>query len=115
MLMNKRVVYIAGKMAGLPDKGRVAFMEAQARLQQLGCVVLNPAVLPDGMPGNRYMPICLAMISQADALVLLDGWEDSPGANLEKEYAEYQKIQVYHMRSEEAIASLNRRASDDLT
>lgn len=97
--MRKCIAYIAGKMTGLPDKGWATFTKAHNRMQQLGYVVLNPAVLPEGMPGNRYMPICLAMISQADMLVLLDGWEDSPGANVEKAFAEYQKIPVYNMSS----------------
>lgn len=89
------VVYIAGKMNGLPDKGGKAFADAQERLERMGVTVLNPACLPDGMPGDRYMPICLAMVGQADAMVMLPGWEDSPGALIEKALAEYQKKQVY--------------------
>lgn len=97
--MRKYSVYIAGKMTGLPDKGRAAFAEAEDLLSKLGFVVLNPSCLPDGLPGNKYMPICMSMIDAADNLVLLDGWEDSPGAKLEKAYAEYQRIPVYLMRS----------------
>lgn len=89
------VVYIAGKMTGLPDKGRQMFAAAQAKLEGMGMTVLNPACLPDGMPGDRYMPICLSMVEQADELVLLPGWEDSPGARIEKAMAEYQKKRVY--------------------
>lgn len=89
------VVYIAGKMNGLPDKGRKAFEEAETTLKSLYLTVINPHCLPDGMPGNRYMPICLAMVNAADVLVLLDGWEDSPGALLEKAYAEYQGRKVF--------------------
>lgn len=88
-------VYIAGKMNGLPDKGRKAFEEAEEKLKAMGFTVLNPACLPDGLPGNRYMPICLTMVNVADALVLLDGWEDSPGARLEKAFAEYQGKTVF--------------------
>ena len=90
-------VYIAGKMAGLPDKGVAAFAEAEKALKDWGLVVLNPAVLPNGLPGNSYMPICLGMVEAADALVLLPGWEDSPGARLEKAYAEYQHKPVYDL------------------
>ena len=98
-MMRKDSVYIAGKMTGLPDKGRAAFAKAEAHLAKMGFVVLNPSCLPDGLPPNRYMPMCMAMIDAADNLVLLDGWEDSPGAKLEKAYAEYQKIPVYLMRN----------------
>lgn len=88
------VVYIAGKMNGLPDKGREAFAAAEAELENRRMTVLNPARLPDGMPEERYMPICLAMVEQADAVAMLPGWEDSPGAMIEKAYAEYQKKRV---------------------
>jgi len=35
------------------------------------------------------MRICLSMIDSADGIYLLPGWEDSPGAQIEKAYAEY--------------------------
>ncbi|MBE5801084.1 MAG: DUF4406 domain-containing protein [Clostridiales bacterium] len=88
-------VYIAGKMAGLPDKGRVAFDRAENQLVGLGHQVLNPARIGDGLPKAAYMPICLSMIQQAQALVLLEGWESSPGARLERAFAEYQEMPVY--------------------
>ena len=84
------IVYIAGKMTGLPDKGRAAFLQAEQKLKALGHVVLNPAVLPDGLLQHQYMPICLSMLEQADAIYLLENWRDSPGAKLELEYARYQ-------------------------
>jgi len=88
------VVYIAGKMMGLPDKGREKFNRAEERLIKKGYVVLNPARLPDGMPLERYMPICLAMLEASDAIYLLDNWEDSFGAKLENQYAVYQDKQT---------------------
>ena len=91
------IVYIAGKMTGLPDKGRSAFMKAEEVLSGKGYIVLNPSVLPDGMEPDQYMPICMAMLEQADAIVLLDGWEDSMGASLEHAYAAYQGKTVLTM------------------
>ena len=87
-------VYIAGKMTGLPDKGRRMFMQAEQIMTEFGWNVLNPARLPDGLPGNKYMPICMAMVNAADMLMLLPGWETSPGAQLEAQYATYQGIPV---------------------
>lgn len=89
------IVYIAGKMTGLEDYGRVAFDRAENQLAGLGHQVLNPARIGDGLPKAAYMPICLSEIQQAQALVLLEGWESSPGARLERAFAEYQEMPVY--------------------
>ena len=81
------VYYLAGPMTGLEDLGRARFNEAEARLRRDGCKVLNPACLPVDLPGRVYMPICLAMIRESDVVIMLDGWEDSKGARLERDYA----------------------------
>ena len=90
------IVYLAGRMYGLPDYGRKQFAEAEERLKRMGHTVLNPASLPIGMPDEKYMPICLAMIDQADAVYLLNGFNDSPGARLESEYAGYQRKKIVY-------------------
>lgn len=91
--------YIAGKMSGLPDKGRRLFHQAEEVLQELGWQVLNPARLPDNLPDNKYMPICLAMLTAADTVMLLPGWENSRGARLEAQYAVYQHMPVVVVES----------------
>ena len=83
------VIYIAGPITGRPDYIE-RFCEAQLNLEADGWIVLNPADLPPGMPADRYMPICLAMLQQADAIYMLDGWEYSEGANIELQFAQYQ-------------------------
>lgn len=87
-------LYISGKMTGLPDFGRKTFSDAAQRITSDGHIVLNPGILPLGLDKSDYMPICLAMLDAADAIYLLNGWDDSPGAILEKRYAEYQGKQV---------------------
>lgn len=84
------IIYIAGPMKGVENANRPAFAEAAERLRSLGYVVLNPAVLPVGMPLERYMPICLAMVQAADIICMLDGWGRSRGANIELDFAKYQ-------------------------
>lgn len=89
------IIYIAGKMRGLPDLGRAKFDATAERLREQGHIVLNPADVPSGMPIDRYMPICLAMVNAADAVYMLKGWGTSPGATLERMYAEYQGKKVF--------------------
>ncbi|EII9945186.1 DUF4406 domain-containing protein [Escherichia coli] len=88
--MVKRVlkIYIAGPMTGYPDYNRAAFNAKASELMAEGHIVLNPAVLPGGLCQSEYMDICLAMVRSADAIYLLNRWEDSVGARAEHALAE---------------------------
>lgn len=89
------IVYLSGKMTGLEDMGRGYFKEKTKEYEHKGNIVINPGILPLGLKGESYMPICLAMLDAADAVVMLDGWDGSAGANLEKDYAIYNGKGVY--------------------
>lgn len=78
--------YIAGKITNNPNY-RQQFAEAEKQLLQEGHHVMNPAALPYGFDYEDYMTVCFAMIDVCEALYMLDGWTDSPGANREHERA----------------------------
>lgn len=83
-------VYIAGKINGLPNY-RHRFVKAEYKLMYDGYTkIMNPAVLGEEFNYEAYMPICLSMLDQCDAIYLLDNWKDSQGARLEYEYAKLQ-------------------------
>ena len=77
------IVYIAGPMSGCDSHNRVAFNTKENELTQKGRVILNPAILPDGLTHEQYMGICLAMVDVADAIYMMSGWEESKGAKAE--------------------------------
>lgn len=89
-------IFLSGRISGLEYTYKEIFNRAYEKLADQGNIVLNPATLPRGLDDNSYMPICLTMLNACDAIYLLDGWEESKGANLEKAFAEYQgKIVLY--------------------
>lgn len=90
------VIYIAGKVGGLPDLGRSKFKAAEERINGLGHTAINPALLPTCMDDKRYLPICVAMIDAADAIYMLDNWTDSAGARAEYTYAVRQGKPVFY-------------------
>lgn len=74
------IVYIAGKITG--DKNyKEKFQKAEEYLTELGYTALNPAWLPStGLEYEQYMRIGAAMLTEADAIYLLQDYKDSPGA-----------------------------------
>ena len=88
--MKRPKIYIAGKIAGDPTH-KDKFERIQKDLEAEGYVVLNPAVLPEGLSAADYMRIRFAMIDTADAVAFIEGFFDSPGAMLELEYCKHVK------------------------
>lgn len=80
---RKPVVFIAGPMTGYHNFNRSEFNTEAGILEERGFTVLNPAILPDGLLHEQYLHITLAMLEQADAVFLLNGWEKSTGATRE--------------------------------
>lgn len=81
-------VYIAGKITGDPNY-KAKFERAKTELEKQGNVVLNPAMLPEGMTPADYMRICFAMIDCADVVAFLPDYYESRGAWLEYRHCQY--------------------------
>lgn len=94
---KKLKVYIAGKITG--DKNYwIKFRAVECEIVKAGAIALNPANLPEGMAGGDYMPICMAMIDQADAVFFLPDWKESAGATLEHDYCRYAGKRVEYLK-----------------
>lgn len=95
-------IYIAGPMRGHECYNFEAFFVAAHILKQAGFEVINPAQVDtekmfDGWQytSDKYPDVILEdlqFVRTVDVIVLLDGWEESPGANVELAFAKALKI-----------------------
>lgn len=84
--------YISGPIMGNPDYKK-QFAWAQKTLTRMGYDVINPAALNQVVPieelsYDTIMEIDMLLLSKADYLIQLPGWENSKGANRELGYAQ---------------------------
>ena len=81
-------VYIAGPITGRDDYEE-KFFDAEARLKEIGLEPMNPIRegLVEGWNYKDYIDRGLRMLMECDAVLLLEGWENSVGAKLEERYA----------------------------
>jgi hypothetical protein len=82
--------YVSGPMRGYDNYNFEAFIAAEDELAQQvafgGDKILNPARNFDGDQSRtmyEYMQRDMEQVLEADVIVLLDGWEESEGANRE--------------------------------
>ena len=118
--MRQKKVYIAGPMTGIPEFNFPAFFSAQARLEKEGWKVFNPAekdqekdldaeavktgdakkAIAAGFDFRECFLWDTEKVITADAIYMLPGWEQSPGAKAEhavacvmqRNYPEYRII-----------------------
>ncbi len=82
-------VYISGQIIGDPDYNN-RFCKAEEMLKDKGYEVVNPVKIGQCLPEidrEEYLKIDLTILSVCDAIFMLDGWENSRGANREYGYA----------------------------
>lgn len=99
-------IFISGPVSGMPANNVAAFATAAYWLRQAGHEVYSPVEsVPAKCTHEQAMLMCLRELSRGargiydcldefpfepwyDAMVQLDGWEDSAGAQLEAEVAD---------------------------
>ncbi len=87
--------YLAGPMTGCPDWNFPAFRAATARLRTLGWEVVSPAEADEHdtkKPGERpwawYLQRDMRLLLDCKSVLVLPGWRQSRGAQLEVHVAE---------------------------
>lgn len=83
--------YLSGPVTGNPDYKK-QFAWSAKQLTRMGYDVINPAALSQVVPieelsYDTIMEIDMLLLSKADYLIQLPGWENSRGANRELGYA----------------------------
>lgn len=99
--MNTPIVYIAGPISGQPNLNREAFDEADKRLKALGFITRNPHSFcsdihsDDPSDPRFYRRGIQVLASECTDMVVLEGWQYSTGAALEKQVAILCQIQSF--------------------
>lgn len=92
-------VYISGPITGTKDYlEKFEDIETALVLVHQGVEVINPAKvnanLPESTTWEEYMRMSLCMLSMCDGIYMMEGWQQSRGANLEYVYAKGMGIMV---------------------
>jgi len=85
--------YLSGPMRGKPMYNRAQFIEVEQALRKAaepGDQIINPSLNFNGdqsLEPSVYMTLDLHQVLDSDVVVLLPGWQDSPGARREIQLA----------------------------
>ena len=98
MKRNKKI-YISGPITGVPGAISAAhFARAEQDLRGLGfCNIINPRFMFEGtgLGYNDIMKHCLDLVCSADVVLLLPGWQNSRGAQMELGAAYARGLPIY--------------------
>ena len=90
--MDKPKVYIAGPISGYQDLNRSSFYKAQEAINALGFDVSNPHefcidIKSEDSSDPKFYRRGFAVLITCSDILLLEGWQYSAGAQLERKVA----------------------------
>lgn len=101
--MTIQSIFISGPMSGYANFNYEAFNQAAEALRAAGYTVHNPAEFFDGdqsLSWHEYMREDIrTLLEETDAVVALEGWHDSKGANVEITVARALGIPVWDIQN----------------
>ena len=82
-------LYLAGPMTGIQDFNYPAFAATAAKLRDAGFDIVSPTDngLPKNAPWPQHMRADIPMLIGCEGVALMEGWEASKGAQLERHIA----------------------------
>ena len=92
-------IYIAGKVSGEPlAECTMKFGTAQKQIESSGFEAINPLALvtDSSTPWETAMKICIKALMDCSAIVALDDWKNSKGANVELVLAKRLGIIIFY-------------------
>ena len=97
-------IYLSGPITGVPDfkeKFEAAEVEVKGKLRDWDPEIFNPACisLPKDAVHEDYMKICMRELAKCDAIYMLNGWQESRGANREYGYALGARMAILRQRT----------------
>ena len=98
-------IYISGPITGIEmDVAYRKFSNAEWKIDRLGHIPVNPFkigfVLPRDFQHHEYIDVDMAILKHTDAILLLEGWENSKGCTQEFSYACRNDMPIYYSLDE---------------
>lgn len=103
-------VYISGPITGIPSLNIQAFRDAEQKIRSMG---MNPVVPHDLFEGidtqdfkwEDFMRGCIKCLMDCDAVITIEGWNDSEEARIEVDLARKLKMDVFPLHNIKQLAN----------
>lgn len=96
---RSKVIYIAGPITGTSDY-KERFKRAEEQIRSVGFIPVNPTVVSDplteaGCEYDEFMSVTHELLKVCGAILMLNDWESSKGAQRELFYALDNGYEIY--------------------